>query len=73
MSKEYESPIRLWLGPMLLVFVADAENVEILIKSKDCLNKPETFYKMIRDGISADGLFTSSGLKIRNMYGKGEK
>lgn len=46
---------------MLLVFVADAENVEILLKSKDCLNKPDTFYNMIRDGISADGLFTLPG------------
>lgn len=62
LSKTYESPMRVWLGPMLLVFIADAENVEILLKSKDCLNKPDTFYKMIRDAISGDGLFTSKGL-----------
>lgn len=46
---------------MHLIFIADVENVEILLKSKDCLNKPHTFYKMIRDGLSADGLFTSNG------------
>lgn len=64
LSKKYEGPIRLWLGPLLLIFIADAENVEILLKSKDCLNKPHTFYKMIRDGISGDGLFTLSGVKF---------
>lgn len=61
LSKTYESPFRLWLGPLMVVFIADAENIEIIMKSKDCLNKPFTFYKMIRDAISADGLFTLKG------------
>lgn len=45
----------------MAVFIADAENVEIVMKSKDCLSKP-TFYKMIRDGLSLDGLFTLKGI-----------
>lgn len=51
----------MWLGPILLVFIADAENVEILLKSKDCLSKPETFYKTIKDGLGVDGLVTLKG------------
>lgn len=64
LSKEYEGPIRIWLGPLLIVLITDAEDVEILLKSKDCLNKPYTFYKMIRDGLGVDGLFTSKGLYL---------
>lgn len=55
--------MRIWLGPLLIVFVTDAENAEIVLKSKDCLNKPPTFYKMVRDGLGVDGLFTLPGLK----------
>lgn len=58
LSQQYESPFRVWLGPILLVFIADAENIEILLKSKDCLSKPETLYKTIKDGLGVDGLIT---------------
>lgn len=37
----------------MAVFTADAENIEILLKSKDY-----TFYEMMRDGLGMDGLFT---------------
>lgn len=46
---------------MLAIFIADAENAEIVLKSKDCFNKPNVFYKMMRDGIGVDGLITSRG------------
>lgn len=62
LSKKHGSPYRIWLGPIMAIFITDAESAEILLKSKDCLNKPHTFYKMIRDGISVDGLFTLKGL-----------
>lgn len=65
LSKEYESPFRVWLGPILLVFITDAENTEILLKSKDCLGKPETFYKTIKDGLGVDGLVTLKGILNR--------
>lgn len=58
---KYVSPMRLWLGPEMVVFVSDAENVEIVLKSKDCLNKPNSFYKIIRDAMQVDGLFTLKG------------
>lgn len=63
-SSTYGSPVRLWLGPKMIVFISDAENAEIVLKSKDCLNKPDSFYKIVRDGLKVDGLFTSKG-KIR--------
>lgn len=56
--------MRLWLGPIFTVFIADAENVEIIMKSKDCLTKPDA-YKIVRDAIGSDGLFTSSGKHIK--------
>lgn len=48
----------------MIVFISDAENAEIVLKSKDCLNKADSFYKVVRDGLKVDGLFTSKG-KIR--------
>lgn len=63
-TKKYGcSPIRLWLGPEMVVFISDAENTEIVLKSKDCLNKPEIFYKIIRDALQIDGFFTLEGFK----------
>lgn len=62
MAKKYGSPLRLWLGPEMVVFISDAENVEIIMKSKDCLNKPNSFYKMIRDAMQVDGFFTLKGI-----------
>lgn len=51
----------------MIMFIADAENMEILMKSKDCLNKPY-FYKMIRDGLGADGLFTLKGMNAHTQH-----
>lgn len=61
-SLKYESPMRLWFGPQMVVFIADAENAEIVLKSKDCLNKPYDFYKILRDALNVDGFFTLKGL-----------
>lgn len=55
--------MRIWLGPELIVFISDAENIEIVLKSKDCLNKPDSFYKIIRDAMQCDGFFTLKGKK----------
>ncbi|XP_031637232.1 probable cytochrome P450 313a4 [Contarinia nasturtii] len=57
-TKKYGSPIRLWFGPEMVVFISDAENAEIVLKSKDCLNKPQIFYKIVRDAMQVDGSFT---------------
>lgn len=61
MSRKFESPFRLWVGPQMVVFIADAENAELVLKSKDCLNKPHRFYKAIRDALNVDGFFTLKG------------
>lgn len=45
----------------MVVFISDAENAEIVLKSKDCLDKPNSFYKVIRDLMQADGLLTLEG------------
>lgn len=61
LSHKYGSPARLWLGPNLIIVITDAENAEILLKSKDCLNKAHRFYKAIRDALNLDGLITLKG------------
>lgn len=60
-SREYPSPMRMWLGTILVVFVTDAESADFILKSKDCLNKPHQLYKILRDGLNADGLLTING------------
>lgn len=42
--------------------ITDAENAELVLKSKDCLNKPMVFYKSVKDAMNFDGLFTANGL-----------
>lgn len=63
-TSRYGSPIRLWFGPQMLVFLSDAKNMEIVLKSKDCLNKPDLFYRTFRDALKVDGLITSNGMTI---------
>lgn len=60
-AQKYSSPMRLWFGSKMLIFIADAENAEIVLKSKDCLNKPDIFYNVIRDSMCVDGILTSEG------------
>lgn len=64
-ASKFGSPARLWLGTEMVVFISDAENAGIVLKSKDCLNKPPSFYKAIRDGLQVDGLFT---LESKNIF-----
>lgn len=66
--KRYSRPIRVWLGPKLVVFITDAENTELVLKSKDCLNKPMLFYKILRDAIKYDSIFTVKGLQVATEY-----
>lgn len=54
--------MRIWFGTNILVFIADAENAEIILKSKDCLDKPELFYNFLRDTLGIDGILTSNGI-----------
>lgn len=38
--------------------------MEIVLKSKDCLNKPEFFYKIFRESLKIDGIITSNGMSV---------
>lgn len=60
-AQKYSSPMRLWFGSKMLIFIADAENAEIVLKSKYCLNKSDIFYNVIRDSMCVDGILTSEG------------
>lgn len=67
---KYASPMRIWFGPKMLVFVADAENAEIILKSKDCLDKPDIFYNFIRDTLGTESMITVDGRKYRQDFGR---
>lgn len=43
------------------IFISDAENMEIELKSSDCLNKPDISYKFIRDASTVEGLVFPNG------------
>lgn len=50
--------MRIWMGPKLVILITDAENADLVLKSKNCLNKPKLFYKPLRDSLKMDGLIT---------------
>lgn len=60
-AKRYSSPFRIWLGPILCVYISDTENAELILKSKDCLEKPYFIRKIIKDLLHVDGLLTIEG------------
>lgn len=57
-AEQYTSPFSLWLGPMLCVYISDAGNAELVFKSKDCVNRPKFFTKIIRETVKVDGIIT---------------
>lgn len=59
-SRKYDSPTRLWLGPDLYVFVHDAKTAETVLRNRHCVNKSKV-YNAVRDGLGGDGLFTLKG------------
>lgn len=61
LSSTYGSPFRLFVGPQPIVYISDAKNAKIVLNSKDCLNKPDLFYKVFRESLSVDGLITLNG------------
>lgn len=60
MCEKYESPIRVWMGQDLYIYLSDAKSAEALLRSKVALDKPKV-YQTVRDGLGGDGLFTSNG------------
>lgn len=59
-SRKYPSPVRVWMGPNLYIFVHDAECAEQVLKGRTTLSKP-TVYEAITDVLGGDGLFSSNG------------
>lgn len=61
--KKYPSPLRVWMGPNLYIYVHDAENTEQVLKGKTTIGKAKV-YEAIADVLGGDGLFTSNGNKV---------
>lgn len=62
--RKYASPLRIWMGPNLYIFVHDAKCAEQVLKGRTTMKKPKV-YEAISDAIGGDGLFSSNG-----NYGK---
>lgn len=61
--KKYPSPLRIWMGPNLYIYIHDPEQAEQVLKGRTTLNKPKV-YEAISDALGGDGLFTANGNKI---------
>lgn len=61
LSIKYKDPFRLLAVYKLAVFIFDAENAKLILGSRDCLNKPDMFYKILRDATGVDGIATLEG------------
>lgn len=59
-TQKYPSPVRVWMGPNLYIFVHDAEGVEQVLKGRLTLHKPSV-YEAITGALGGDGLFSSNG------------
>lgn len=59
-SRKYDSPCRVWMGPNLYIFISDAECAEQVLKGRTTLSKPKV-YESISDALGGDGLFSSNG------------
>lgn len=40
-----------WIGPILTVFVGHPDDAQIVLSSKDCVDRPY-FYRFLPDGVS---------------------
>lgn len=40
MFDELKSPFQLWLGPILVICISEPEDIQTILTSSDCLNKP---------------------------------
>lgn len=58
--EDLETPICVFLGTNLYVYVDTVKCVEDVLMSSDCLNR-QASYKYIREGLGVNGVFTSNG------------
>ncbi|KAK3919389.1 Cytochrome P450 4C1 [Frankliniella fusca] len=64
MMKQYGTIFRLWFGPLLAVWVLDAEDVEVVLSSPACMHKPRVMYRLI-EPILGRGLLVLNGAEHR--------
>ncbi|XP_046665741.1 cytochrome P450 4C1-like [Homalodisca vitripennis] len=57
LCSRYESPFRIWMGPILLIMVSDPDNLQIVLNSSKTLEKG-SLYRFFRDA-AGTGLFTA--------------
>jgi len=62
-AKQYASPVRVWVGPKLYLYIDRPEQVQAILNSPNCLEK-EKVYKFLTI-LGGDGLITSDGAKWR--------
>ncbi|KAE8745489.1 Cytochrome P450 CYP4 [Frankliniella occidentalis] len=63
-SFQYGTLFRLWFGPLLAVWVVDAEDVEAVLSSPACAHKPRIMYRLI-EPILGRGLLVLNGAEHR--------
>lgn len=52
--------MRMWLGPKLVIMLANPIDIETVLTSPHCLSKDEA-YKFLKEGLATEGLVTSEG------------
>lgn len=67
LCSKYPSPIRVWMGPNLYVYVDDPQSAETLLKHRNAFEKPNV-YDAVKDVLGADGLFTLKGNRYQLYY-----
>lgn len=60
MSANYATPLRLWLGTKLFIYLDNVEDVEIILAAPECINREES-YQFMKEALGVDGIFTLEG------------
>lgn len=68
LSIKYKDPFRVFAVHKLSVFISDADNAKLILGSRDCLNKPDMFYKIFRDATGVDGIATLEGSEGKHIF-----
>lgn len=56
-TEMFDTPCRFWLGPMLVIVLGKPEDIQTVLLSQKCLDKPYV-YRFMDDNL---GLFTAPG------------
>lgn len=59
--EKHNSPIRIWLGTKLFVYVDNVEDVEVVLSSAECTNREE-IYQYLKEALGVNGVFTLEGM-----------